>query len=151
MKYLKLSQGKYAIVDDADYDVVKDIKWYYHNAGYAATKYFSGKTMLLHRYLMQELSFDSEMLVDHVDGNKLDNRRSNLRICTHSQNMQNSKISKKNTSGHKGINAHKYGLWRARVIIDGKEICKYFKTKTEAVEARKLLVQQYHGEFARLA
>ncbi len=63
------------------------------------------------------------LFTDHVNGNQLDNRRENLRVCTPSQNQANKKLSKNNTSGHKGVeHVKKINRWRATIVVNGKRI-----------------------------
>jgi hypothetical protein len=75
--------------------------------------------------------------IDHIDGNPLNNRIENLRLCPHSDNCKNSKISKRNTSGFKGVHFHRQsGRWRARIRCNGKHLhIGMFDTAEEAHEA----------------
>jgi hypothetical protein len=97
---IKLTNGGFAIVDADDLGLIKKFRWYairLENLSYAATglKLANGKqtVLLMHRLILDSLSGG---IVDHVNGNGLDNRRSNLRFCTHSQNMANRKMHKNN-------------------------------------------------------
>lgn len=89
--------------------------------------------------------------IDHINGNRSDNRISNLRLASQSQNRQNSKTPKNNTSGYKGVSCDtRHGTWRARIFVNNKD--KYlgtFKTKEQASEAYIDAAKKYHGEFAR--
>lgn len=86
--------------------------------------------------------------IDHINGNKLDNRIVNLRPATRSQNMMNRPKQKNNLSGMKGVSLRR-GLWRARITVQRKEhFLGWFKTKEEAFEAYQKAAGEYHGEFA---
>ena len=89
-------------------------------------------------------------IIDHINGNRSDNRIQNLRPCTTSENMMNSNISSRNTSGFKGVNQRKgRTLWDASIRIDGKLIILgSFKNKEDAILARKSGEEKYFGEFA---
>ena len=130
-----------AIIDLEDVEKIKNYKWSLKN-GYA----FNTEVGLLHRFLNE---YPNDMVIDHINLNKLDNRRSNLRICTYSQNNMNTKIKSSNTSGTKGVwwNA-KREKWIAEIMIDNK---KYylgeFINKEEAIKTRKEAEIKYFGEF----
>lgn len=120
MKSINLTQGKHTLVDDADFDELNSFKWTFINdstTGHAYRK-VKGKTTYMHRVLMNP-SKDKE--VDHVNRNGLDNRRSNLRICTHAQNNFNLPISKRNKTGATGVRFHKrHGKWYAQITVSKK-------------------------------
>jgi len=152
-----LTNGMVALVDDTDYEVVEPYKWHFVNGktgGYAVT-YIKGKTHYMHRLIMQP-SFG--MVVDHINASKLDNTRSNLRICTSKQNHANKTIQRNNRYGFKGVSlwTNNYGktYWRADLICElggvRKHICKLYKTKIEAVLGWNELARQYYGPFAKL-
>jgi hypothetical protein len=87
MKKIRLNKGKCALVSDEDYERVNKYKWYLHSAGYAISQEYSKrtyKTRYMHRFIMNP---PKGFQVDHKNRNKLDNRRSNLRVCTPKQNM----------------------------------------------------------------
>jgi hypothetical protein len=90
-------------------------------------------------------------MVDHVDGNPLNNRRSNLRFCTHAQNMKNRKVHRSNKLGVKGV--HLAGKrYRAEIKVDGQRYgLGSFLTLAEAAAAYKTASARFHGEFARAA
>ena len=102
----------------------------------------------LHRIIMGE---PDGMDVDHIDGDPLNNRRSNLRICTHNENMTNRKISKNNTSGFKGVYWSKRdNNWRSQIKYNNKRIhLGCFDSLEEATKARKDAEEKYFGEFNR--
>lgn len=90
------------------------------------------------------------MDIDHINRNGLDNRMSNLRLATRSENLQNS--VRRNKHGVKGVSLHKKsGLWRSEIMVNMRKVdLGYFKTKGEAAVARAKAAIRYHGEFARL-
>lgn len=92
-KEIKLTRGKVAIVDEEDFDRVNAIKWYAyetHGSWYAARKTNDRirKMLLMHRFIMNP---PRDKLIDHINWNGLDNRRTNLRICTHKENRNNTR------------------------------------------------------------
>ena len=100
MKYIPLTQGKLAIVDDEDFEWLSQWKWHFNRKKYAArTINHSGK-LYMHQVI---LNTPKGMLSDHRNGNGLDNRRKNLRACNVQQNKANSRLPKNNTSGFKGV------------------------------------------------
>lgn len=91
------------------------------------------------------------LLIDHINGNRSDNRISNLRPATHSQNSKNRKVSKKSKSGLKGVYLEKRtGRWEAQICTNGKNIyLGTFKSPHEAHEAYCIKAMELHGEFCR--
>lgn len=120
-------------------------------AGYVATSISQTKkkALLIHRLVMGEI--DGDLVVDHIDGNPLNNRMSNLRLATSSQNAMNSRISSDNSSGVKGVSFDKsMSKWQAYINIDYKKInLGYFSCLENAAKARKDAEIKYHGEFRR--
>lgn len=87
-------------------------------------------------------------VVDHINHNTLDNRKINLRVCTHRQNMRNQVKPKNNTSRFKGVNKEK-GRWRARILVDKKRLSLgMFENIFDAVFARREAEAVYYGEFS---
>ena len=149
-------QGKYkhlAVEVDADvYDWAKDMKWYYSktpNGGYVMSQRIDGKQRLVHRLIMKPLP---GMIVDHKDGNRLDNRRSNLRVCTYSQNQGNSR-PRRSWKKYKGIyfeQIHPNRPWRA-YISDKLYLMALgsYATDEEAALAYDIAAIQLFGEYAK--
>lgn len=151
MKKIPLTKGKFAIVDDEDYELLSHWKWYVNYHGYAERDTTSsGKTLhfKMHQVIMGHVDGKE---IDHKNGDKLDNTRSNLRFCTHSQNLGNIGRSKHNKTGLKGVHWYtKYGCYRAQIRDKGKvRWLGNFKTAIEAHEAYTAAASKIHGEFAR--
>lgn len=150
MGQIVLTQGKIAVVDDDDLEWVNQWKWCYHN-GYATRSIWNGSrvfTVRLHRELLQA---PPGLQVDHINGDKLDNRRANLRLATNAQNGMNQKKSSNCTSIYKGVYLHEAKWWRAMIKKDRR--CQYSKLCSSEVEAAKQYDQwarELFGEFARL-
>jgi hypothetical protein len=94
----------------------------------------------------------SDELCDHIDGNPLNNRRSNLRISTKSENARNRGKTKRNTSGHKGVYwNHQRSNWRAAIVVNYHKISLgSFSDVEEAAQAYRAAAIKYHGEFAKI-
>ena len=152
-KEIQLTQGKVAIVDDEDFERINQWKWYY-GGGYAGRnkKRTKGipRGLSLHCFIMGKPSDGLE--VDHIDGNKLNNQKSNLRIATRSQNAMNVGITKRNKSGYKGVSWHKCSnKWEVRIRINGKKLhLGLFINKEDAAKAYNDAAKLHHGEFANL-
>lgn len=149
---IRLQNGKAVHIDRQDEQLVLPHSWRYLKAGrseYAIT-HIGGKTVYMHRLIMgAQLGQE----VDHINRNGLDNRRSNLRFCTSSQNKMNQKVRCDNKSGHRGITLdNQTGKWRARIKLNGREISLGRHTNIEeAVKARAAATLTYFGGFATLA
>ena len=119
MKKIKLTKGQYAIVDDFNFDWLNQWKWQFGTSGYAVRKE-GRKTIRMHRLVNFTPSW---LFTDHINQNKLDNRRGNLRSVTKSQNGFNREKPISNTSGIKGVYWDKFtNKWRAEIKVDYKKI-----------------------------
>lgn len=123
MKRVKLTRGKYALVDDNDFENVSNYKWYCSSMGYASRTEIKGgkrKEVLMHRFL---LNAQKGVEVDHINRNPLDNTRKNLRFCTRSENNHNRGLNRNNSSGYTGIYWHKKAQkWQAQIMLDKKRV-----------------------------
>jgi hypothetical protein len=148
MKEIKLTQGKFAQVDDEDFEWINQWKWYAQKSNkyiYAA-RYSKGKYYYMHRVIMNP---DLLHEVDHKDRNGLNNQKNNLRICSHQQNAMNSK-SREGSSKYIGV-CYKDKYITAQIVINNKTIhLGYFKTEEDAAFARDLKAKELFGEFANL-
>lgn len=142
---IPLSQGKVAIVCACDYDWLMQWKWHLDGAGYAQCR----TQGLMHRLIIQA---PAAKQVDHINANRLDNRRSNLRLCTAQQNTQNKLKSRFSRSKYKGVQPAKYGSrWKAFIAIN--KVYTYlgtFDTELDAALAYDAAAREHFGEFARL-
>jgi hypothetical protein len=144
-----LGKGRYALVDVADFDLVRQFRWSFHR-GYAEA-YAGGTTTLLHRLIM---GLGAGEIGDHINRDKLDSRRANLRRATTSQNAQNvGKRTKSPRSRFKGVtpnhNARKTKPWRAVINLDGRAIyVGIFDREEDAARAYDHKAVEIHGEFA---
>lgn len=161
MREIELTQGKVAIVDDGDYAYLSQFKWYAHKpkAGgrdgniWYATRHIrlpSGRvsSLAMHRAIMEA---SNGVLVDHVDGDGLNNQRVNLRLCTYRQNRLNSPSRRIATSKYKGVSWNSRAKkWQAQIGVDGKNIyLGCFLDELEAASVYDHAAQGLHGEFAR--
>ena len=136
---------KFALVDAGD-AWLADRKWHVSNV-YAASKHH-GSYDKMHVLIMNP---EKGMKVDHINGDTLDNRRSNLRVCTHAENIRNCKTYKNNKLGVKGVFVHQ-NRYRARIRFDNKVYeLGIHDTIEAAAKAYERGAQRYHGEFARTA
>ena len=175
MKEIKLTRGYVALVDDEDFELFGHLKWYaqrYEQKSclkiYAArtTKFKKKKTLhFLHRMI---LNAPKNLLIDHIDGDGLNNQRNNLRLCTPMQNSQNRKSNKNSSSKYVGVHkslqkgtyslkggsiiTHIYGYkWEAQAKYKGKSIyLGSFDNEIDAAKARDRYVIKLFGEFANL-
>jgi hypothetical protein len=155
MKQILLTQDQFSLVDDDDFKALSKHKWYAIKTSYGYTAARSCScplvkqrpTILMHR---QITSCPRDMDVDHINHQTLDNRKLNLRICTHSQNLRNMLIHKSN-SQFKGCNRAKQDKkWRARITINYKEIhLGYFNSEKDAAKAYDRAAIKHFGEFAK--
>lgn len=154
VKLIALSENKFAIIDEDDYLLVKDFKWYLDktSAGYRARgrqkKAPRCSPVLMHRLIMDATK---GMTIDHRNGNGLDNRRENLRLCTVGQNnMNRRRLQNSNTSGHRGVHWDKSrGRWIADISVNNKVVhLGRFEKLEDATLAYKCASIQHYGEFS---
>jgi hypothetical protein len=151
LKEIELTKGKVAFVDDDDFEKLTKVSWYYNTSGYACNKGgLSDKVVYMHRFIM---NCPDDMIVDHIDGNKLNNQKENLRIVTYSQNHMNRKVKRKGCSSkYKGVSLDKRcGKWRAYIKKDGKYIhIGNFDNEIDAAKAYDEKALELFGEYASL-
>jgi|SRR6185369_3300233 len=142
-----LTQNKFSLVDDEDFDWINEWKWSFD--GRYAVRTEKGKRVYLHRLLMKN---PVGMDIDHINGDKLDNRKENLRIANSQQNSAN--MIKHGKYKYKGIylsDGKRNKKWAAQIIIKRKNIhLGRFFTQKEAGRAYNIAAKKYFGDFARL-
>jgi len=141
--YAEISLGgnDWAKVDLSDLELVADIAWHVHNAGYAV----SPKHVLMHRFIMQPTG---RVQVDHANGDRLDNRRSNLRFATYSDNAHN--MRKRTGRLYKNVYPVKR-RWYSTICIDRKQFnLGTYDSPEEAAWMYDQWATQLHGDFAKL-
>lgn len=147
MKQSILLHGKfYAIIDFDDYSKVQNISFRIKSDGYVQAT-INGKSVSLHRIVMNY----PRLHVDHINGNKLDNRKSNLRLVTQAQNNCNCSKRLNCLSIYKGVTFHKRNnKWQAQIVKNKKNHhLGYFKSEVNAAQAYNFAAEKYHGEFAK--
>lgn len=143
-KSIPLTQGQAALVDDDLFDELNKHKWCFD--GRYAQRKEGKKTIRMHRVILESPQ------VDHIDGNRLNNQRSNLRACNHTQNQMNREKSKGLSSLYKGVSWHKQTeKWRARIqTSEGNLYLGLFESEVEAAQVYDEAAKQHFGQFARL-
>jgi len=164
MKRIPLTQGKFALVDDADYDYLRQWKWYAqqsHRTFYAGRNVvvrrtgnineYKRRTEWMHRAILRLLPSDKQQ-ADHRDGNGLNNQQSNLRTCSHFENKRNRKKQLVATSKYKGVDWYRrYDRWRSSIRVNKRLIhLGYFDFEVVAAQVYNQAASKHFGEFARL-
>lgn len=137
------------VVDTEDKDKVESICWSFDSHGYLRGQpSMSNKKVWLHRFIMGVT--DSNICVDHIDHDKTNCRKSNLRLCTQAQNNMNMPKMKTNKSNHIGVSWDKTNKkWRAHISVNNKtKTLGRYKNFDDAVKARRIAEEYYYGEFA---
>lgn len=157
MREIALTRGFIALIDDRDYERVSNLKWnatittrgqVYATCTQRIGKGRKGKkvNIKMHRFVLGIT--DRRVEVDHIDGDALNNQKSNLRRCSHQQNMANMRQHRDASSRFKGVSFHKAsGLWRATIQ---KRHLGYFKSDQEAALAYNTAARKTFGRYARL-
>ncbi len=155
MKEIPLTKGYVALVDDEDFDLVSRFTWHAredHRTVYAGTRMPKDGRLVFMRMHRLILNAPSDMQVDHINHNGLDNTRANLRVCTHAQNQHNLSFKSNNSSGYKGVDWKKdKRKWRAKISLGGNpKHIGYFACPIEAAQAYDRKALELFGDFAAL-
>lgn len=145
--YGKTPTGEIFLFDAEDFDRIKDVSWYVCNNATNTPKYIgNAKGICLHRYILPNLN---GLEIDHINHNPADNRKCNLRFCTHQQNQCNQPLQSNNTSGVTGVSYYALrGKYRARIKVSQTDIhLGYYNTMLEATQARNAGMMFMFGEF----
>lgn len=144
-KAIRLTKGLVALVDDDDYERINRYVW--HASKQANKLYVKTRHTYMHRMVMNA---KRGQMVDHINRNPMDNRKSNLRFCTLLENLRNQAPSKRNKSGYIGVHFCKqHRRWEASIYRNGTDIdLGRFDTVEEAAAARRAAVLKMDGEFA---
>jgi hypothetical protein len=150
IRFIPLTKGKFAIVDVEDYERLSQYKWHAVKTGdrFYAYRSKNKRSLSMHRVIMNA---PKGMVVDHIDGNGLNNRRSNLRVCTVSQNHQNRRWTG-GVSRYKGVCfLKKVNKWKAEITFNGRRIhIGCFADEISAAKAYDKKAAELFGEFAYL-
>ena len=150
MKKIQLTYGKQALVDDSTYGLLSQFGWTIDKRNNCVIS--TAKDLPERRMSRMIMNAQQGEVVDHIDGNPLNNQFVNLRICTQKQNMYNRKINKNSKSGYKGVTYNKgIEMYTAQIRYNGK--LKYlgsYMNKKEAAEAYNNAATKQFGEYARL-
>lgn len=144
---IETSHGDEILIDEEDLDLVMRYSFSVNGRGYAHA-HINGKCITIQRYILGIT--DPDVTIDHINGDKLDNRRANLRVCTRQQNCCNRGIGSNNRSGCTGVSMRKNGKFIARIVHAGKENwLGTFATFDEAVNARIAGEIEHFGIYRR--
>ena len=162
MKTIPLTRGQEAIVDDSDFEWLNQWIWkalvsscghgYYavRRCRAAETRTTGAQCVLMHRQILGLVHGDVRQ-ADHINGDRLDNRRVNLRIATPAQNQANTGLPAHNSSGFKGVSIARSSRWKAQLSVNNRNVViGTFDTPEEAYAAYCSAIIKYRGEFARL-
>lgn len=148
VKRIPMGDGRYALVDAADYEWLNQYQWHLCGGGYAA-RCEKGKRILMHREIMKP---PKGMVVDHIDANRANNCRRNLRVCTPGENQRNQRKQRGSASPYKGV-GYIRGCKRchAKLVFEGETVwLGFFDREPEAARAYDRKAVALFGEFSRL-
>lgn len=152
MKFILIYGGKESLVDDEDFQILSGFKWSIDGHGYATRGIVTGPnkttSVKMHRQIMRLIPGDGK-LVDHINGNKIDNRKENLRLCTVSENARNRGPTKFNSLGLKGVKKRK-NKFSANIMADGiSHYLGVFDNKEDAAYAYAEASKKLHLKFSK--
>lgn len=145
---IPIGRGLAAVIDDDDLLLVDNRRWYAMKSKYTTYAYSTSKpTIYMHRLI---LDAKPGQVVDHIDGNGLNNTRDNIRLCTQRQNIQRSVKRKIRTSAYKGVYRHR-DKWSVAIIVNGvNKHLGTFRDEADAARAYDQAALSEFGEFASL-
>lgn len=162
MKKLLLTQNKYTIIDDRDFKKLSQYKWYAYKHRYTfyavrnfriKSGYGGQRRIFMHQSILPP---PQNKIIDHINGNGLDNRRNNLRLCSFKENCHNRRVGLANSSGYKGVSFHKLNQkWQAQIETSKNGFRKnnylgLFDNIKDAAIAYNGAALKYFGNFAYL-
>lgn len=149
-RLIPLGKGRYTLVDQCDFEKLSRYNWFVrkHRRNFYVVRTAGEKKLSMYRQITDAAK---GMVVDHIDHDGLNNRRSNLRVCTAKQNARNSR-SPGGTSKYKGVSRDQYNnKWRAKIYCNGKRInIGNFKNEKQAALAYDKHARKLFGEYAHL-
>jgi len=152
-RWVELGYGTFSLIDETDYELVSNVLWRLHKRGYAY-RLVKGQNIYLHRFIMESHLGKIRETIDHINGDKLDNRKCNLRVATQSQNNANQKMQENTTSEYKGVCFNrnlKANCWRAYIRHNYKMInIGSFSSEEAAARAYDQKAKELFGTFAKL-
>lgn len=143
------TKGEKFYFDKEDYDKIKDHCWYVESGGRVCARNRNGRTPIkMHRIILNV--FDVKIEIDHIDHDQKNNRKNNLRICTHQQNLRNRIVQKNNKTGFLGVyyrqDTKKYSAY---IVVDDKKInLGCFSEIKDAISARSIAEKKYFGDYS---
>lgn len=148
MKIIYAFKGEEIFVDDEEYGELNKIKWCCGDGYALSTLHINDKkfTLRMHRVILKALK---GQCIDHINHNKLDNRKENLRFCSKSENSRNKILRANNISGVSGVRWDKQdNKWEVYVAVKNKKIhLGHYENLDNAIAVRKSAEQKYYGEF----
>lgn len=156
--YITLSKGQLALIDDVDADWLAQWKWYLNKGGYAQRHRPrtepGSRAIHMHRVVLERKlghPIPEGYQADHINGDRLDNRRENLRLASAADNTHNSAKPRTNTSGYKGVHLFRQtNRWQVYIAINGKWLhLGYYDDLIIAARVYDAAARRYFGEFAR--